>query len=410
MTDATGVQTYAYDDADATLTRAFAYTGLPARTVAYAYDPDASRATMSLTGVSGQFSYSYDSAGRETGLTNPYGEAVTWAYLNNDWLASQSLAASGLTGAISAAFTYDARGQVTDLTNRQGATVVSDFAAPSAGGYDGAGNRLKVTATQPAQPSYGGATTYTYDGRDELTGEASARNGGYTDTQHYDGVTTGTTTGPGDPTTLRGGATHSFNADNQDAANSYDGDGSPVTYKGNSLKFDPEGRMAAYGSAETYGYTGDGLRAWRSNGGTPDYYLYDGDTVVGQMNADGSFNAVMTGGVNGLVSQRLLAAPASTLAYWFDPSGNAAGRVQPAGLNEYVTDGFGQRSGASPSQGSSRDYYTWFGSQWGGYTDSNTRRADAAGAPLLRHHDGPVPHPRPHRVRRRGQPLRVHCQ
>ena len=68
-----------------------------------------------------------------------------------------------------------------------------------------------------------------------LLTEASSRTGAsYTDTQHYDGVTSGTTTGPGNLTTLRG-AGHSYNGDNQDTGNTYDGDGDPVTYHGVSL-------------------------------------------------------------------------------------------------------------------------------------------------------------------------------
>ena len=266
MTDATGTQTYTYDDDDATLTRAFAYTGLPTRTVSYAYDPDGSRQSMTLTAVSGSFSYSYDNAGRETGLTNPFGETTTWAYLNNNWLASQSLAASGITGAVSASFTYDARGQVTDLTNRQAPTTLSDFAAPTSGGFDGAGDRLKVTATQPAQPSYGGATTYAYDGRDELTREASARTGGLhghaalrrgDDRHHHRAGQPDDPARRGDPLLQRRqpGRREHLRRGRQ-----------PGDVQRRVPEFDPEGRLTAFGSAEMDGWTGDGLRGWSGPG------------------------------------------------------------------------------------------------------------------------------------------------
>ncbi|MEK6280590.1 MAG: hypothetical protein AABN95_09585 [Acidobacteriota bacterium] len=43
-------------------------------------------------------------------MTNPFSETTSWAYLNNDWLQSQTLA-NGAT----ANHTYNAIGQVTRL-------------------------------------------------------------------------------------------------------------------------------------------------------------------------------------------------------------------------------------------------------------------------------------------------------
>jgi len=50
------------------------------------------------------------------------------------------------------------------------------------------------------------------------------------------------------PTTFRGAA-RSFNANNQDAAQSYDGNGNPGTLGAYSLTFDPENRLTSVGSS-----------------------------------------------------------------------------------------------------------------------------------------------------------------
>jgi RHS repeat-associated protein len=201
-------------------------------------------------------------------------------------------------------------------------------------------------------------------------GETSTRsNASYTAPFQYDGVTSGTSTGAGNPTDLRGNS-QAFNGDNQITGTgyAYDGDGSPKTYKGNSLHFDPEGRMTAYGTAETNTYTGDGLRASRNAGGV-NYFLYDGDTLLAQLNSDGSVNAVMTFGADGLLSQRTLSGSSNSLYYDFDLSGNVSQRWQSVGSvgQSEGFDGFGRRYLATGG-----DYFTGFTSQWGGYYDSAT--------------------------------------
>jgi RHS repeat-associated protein len=243
---------------------------------------------------------------------------------------------------------------------------------PASGGYDGAGNRLSLSANVPAT-AYTGAVSGTvqdsYDGRDQVVGETSTRsNASYDAPFQYDGVTSGTSTGPGNPTDMRGNS-QAFNGDNQITGTgyAYDGDGNPVTYKSNALHFDPEGRMTAYGTAETNTYTGDGLRASRNAGGV-NYYLYDGETLLAQLNSDGSLNGVMTFGADGLVSQRSVSG-SNSLYYDFDLSGNVSQRWQSVGSvgQSEGFDGFGRRYLATGG-----DCFTGFTSQWGGYYDSAT--------------------------------------
>ncbi len=68
------------------------------------------------------------------------------------------------------------------------------------------GNRLSMQATLAPFSTYSGSTTYGYDYKDELTGETSTRNSGYTNNFAYDTV--------GNFTTLRGATVPAANSDN----------------------------------------------------------------------------------------------------------------------------------------------------------------------------------------------------
>ena len=316
---------------------------------------------LSMTTPAGNFSYSYDGAGRQTGLTNPFGEGFSWTYANNSWLQTQTLA-NGVTTASG----YDASGELTSLVSRtSGGATLSKF---SGMGYNGAGDRNSLTASLPSAAfAYSGQTSYTYDARDQLTQEQSTRAGGYTDNQTYDGVTNGTTTGPGNPTQMRGNA-HLFNSDNQDVQNKYDGNGNPAVYKGNSLAFDPENRMTAYGSVLSAGYTDDGLRAWKQNSQGRTYFLYDGETSVCELSSSGSVTAVDTFGLGhrGLLSRHT---GNGSVFYTFDANGNVTERQTSAGTvaSADVEDGFGART----TSNTTGDPFGFDGHD-GGYTDGET--------------------------------------
>ena len=332
--------------------------------ISYAYWPDGSRWTMSVAGLPTAFSYTYDAAGRQTGLTNPFSEASSWQYLNNSWLWKQTLANGAVT-----AYTYNARGFITDQQTQNGGTLLSDFGGQT---YNGVGDRTKVTANLPVAPAvYSGTTSYGYDqgqtgnpalNRSQLTQETSTRSGGYNNVLGYDG---GISTGPGNPTTFRG-TSRTFNADNQDTANTYDGNGNPTTYNGSSLQFDPENRMTQFGSAVTNTYTGDGLRAKKtvSSGAGSVWFVYDSDQPICEMDSGGNLTAINTWGANGLVSRRT---SGTTLFYNFDPSGNGSllldGNANVVASS--VSDGFGNTFTTVTG-----DPYFGFGGQWGYYQDA----------------------------------------
>ena len=88
-----------------------------------------------------------------------------------------------------------------------------------------------------------------------------------------------------------------FNSNNQISSNgyAYDDNGNPTTYKNTGLTFSPQNQMLSYGTALTAEYRGDNMRAWKEDSdGNRTYYLYDGITVIAEMDSDGEITALMT--------------------------------------------------------------------------------------------------------------------
>jgi len=161
----------------------------------------------------------------------------------------------------------------------------------------------------------------------------------------------------------------SYNSDNQTTASafSYDGNGNPTTYNGNSLSFDAENRMTGFGSVLTAGYTGDGLRGWKTNSTGTTYFLYLGSLPIVELNASGTVTAVNTFGANGLVSRIL---GSTSTFYTFDPQGNPTQRLDASAaiLTTADFDAFGNRT----ITGSTTDPFSGYASQNGYYNDSET--------------------------------------
>ena len=103
------------------------------------------------------------------------------------------------------------------------------------------------------------------------------------------------------------------------------------------------------GTGASFGYTGDGLRAWKQNSaGTRTYYLYDGTDPVAEIAAEiaaGTIQAINTFGAEGLVSRTAVSTAGPSIAgsddarpnltsptnrttfYTFDERGNVAQRI-----------------------------------------------------------------------------------
>jgi RHS repeat-associated protein len=365
LSDVTGSQNFTYDDDDLSTAKVVTYSGLPHTAssfdFSYGYNNDGSRGSLGVsnsgTGLNIGYSYTYNGRGELTALVNPYSETFSWTYLDNGWLWTQRQSNSATT-----AFTYNALGQLLDLSNKTiGGTTLSDFNTSGAGHYDGAGNLLGISSSLPAAPaSYSGTSTYAYDSHDQLNTEQVARFGGYTNSFAFDGA--------GNPTTFKG-ATQTFNSSNQNNAISYDTDGNPTTWNGNALTFDAANHLTAIGTLLTAGYNAEGLRGWKQSSSGMTYFLYDGLTPIAETDGNGNVTAVNTWGVNGLASRRNVSTNASTF-YSFDVQGSTVQRLDSSGnvLGSYGYDAFGVRVGTD----SSTDPYCGYGAQAGYYRDCET--------------------------------------
>ncbi len=363
MTDGTGSQSFAYDDGDDPLSVTTTYANLPAQSISYGYWPDGSRQSMTTPVSSISYNYTCDAVGRLTGMTNPYGQSASWSYLDNGWADHRTLSNAGTPVTVTS-HSYDPRGELTGLQNRSASNAtLSDYAGPVSGMvYDGAGNRTAWVSSIPAMPSYSRTMGYTYDGKNQLTQETSTAFN-YANGFGYDSA--------GNITSFKGQA-YTYNADNQDTANTYDGNGNPTVYNagvygGQSVRFDPENRMTRASSVLSCGYNGDGQRAWKQNSsGARTYFVYDGSEPVCELDGTGAVTATNTFGANGLLSRHT---SAGSVFYACDLSGNVAQRANASGvsLSADQCDAFGVRQ----STASAPDVFG-FGGQWGGYTDAET--------------------------------------
>jgi RHS repeat-associated protein len=119
------------------------------------------------------------------------------------------------------------------------------------------------------------------------------------------------------------------------------------------------------GTALTAGYDGDGLRAWKNNGTTTTYFLYDGIQPVVELNSSGSVTATNTFGGHGLLSRNV---SGTTTLYTFDSQGSVAQRLSTSGTLG-STDAYNAWGSRTSTGGG--DVFT-YGAQWGYYTDGET--------------------------------------
>jgi len=277
MTDITGTTTYQNDLSGNITSVTTAYTGISSKTISYNYNSDGSRSSMQTPG--GTFTYSYDNGGLLTSITNPFGLEISYTSSTTTGAVLSKYTDTG----IKTDYAYDNLGQLVELTNYSNTNVMnSQFTAS----YDGVGRLVGTGANSPANAALSGSTSYSYNSKGELVTATSARGGGYNKSYSYDNAGNNTTSGL------------TFNSNNQISSNgyAYDDNGNPTTYRNTSLTFSPENQMLSYGSALTAEYRGDNMRAWKedSDDGNRTYYLYDGITIIAEMDSDGEITALMT--------------------------------------------------------------------------------------------------------------------
>lgn len=337
----------------------------------YGYNPDGSLA--SLTWKNGStvvrtWAYGYDAGGRLTSLTNPYSEATTWTYDGEGKLTGQTNANG--TGT---AYAYNSqRGWPTGITHRLGATAFAAYALTYDGGSNTVGNLTGVAETIGSTSS---TVSYGYNALYRLTSEARTGTAPGGHAFGYDLA--------GNLTSLDN-STRAYDAANKIIATgfSYDGDGDLAGDGTNAYAWDDRSNLTsrtAGGLTTSYGYDARGLRVVSQVGlGTKTFYIYDGNTLVGEVNGAGQVQRAYTWGTDGLVSERLVG-QSKSLWYHFGPQGETRQLTDGAGAvaDTYVYSAYGQ-----PVAATGTDFNAFrFGGRWGYYTDSTA----TGGAVLCTH-------------------------
>jgi len=239
----------------------------------------------------------------------------------------------------------------------------SDVVLPQYGDllHAGTGDLTAFASTVPGQSSLTGDTTFGYDRKRQLTQQVNTQQGGRTWDYVYD---------PAGNATSFDSTTRTYNADNQLTGPEtyvYDGNGNPTTWQGSSLTFDVENRMTAYGNTLTAGYRGDGLRAWKEGANGRKYFVYDGITVVAELDGDGDLVGTLTHGAAGLLSY-------NATQYQLNPLGDVAVRLDGSGtvLSYPLFDAWGNPLPAATGEPCG------YKARYGYYTDLETGLASAA--------------------------------
>jgi RHS repeat-associated protein len=163
-------------------------------------------------------------------------------------------------------------------------------------------------------------------------------------------------------------------ADNQRSATGYsfDGNGAPTTYAGETLSYDRESRLTFVGgpTQAAFKYRADGLRAKKETGdplSNTKWFYYDGGNPVLETSTDGTVSAVNVFGRDGLVARKQ---SGSWRYYVFDAQGSVANRLDSGEtlINSACYDAYGKHL-SIPVLGT--DPYGWNG-RWGYYHDTET--------------------------------------
>lgn len=334
------------------------------QTVEYAYNPDHTVRTMAwknADAVVGSVTYGYDGAGRITSLATSWGDSSAFTYDGEGKVLLQTNSNGTETS-----YTYnDARGWITKIVHKKGASVLDSFSIEYDGGQNTVGNITKVTEAD------GSAVVYTYDALYRLTSETRTGAGAYSKSYGYDLS--------GNITAIDAQPFATYDSANKIAMLSggtaeYDGNGnlsravSPqITER--RFSFDalnrPTTHTNAAGTSVTYGYDAEGRRARRVNGVVTEYVFDKSDNLVGEVSG-GVPSAIYVWGPTGIVVERLLDGAARSRWYHFGPQAETRYLTDDSGMlsSSYRFSGYGETLASSESDynsfrsGGSVGYYT----------------------------------------------------
>ena len=267
----------------------------PNGTTGYGYDNANRKTTMTVSGVTGSWTYGYDNANRLTTVLNPSSETATYGYDNANRITSLTAGNSSITS-----YGYDTDDRKTDVWHKTSTgTTLGRYQYT----YDGADNVLTRTDND------GSITTFGYDGSDQLTSEVRSITGGgsnaYTISYTYDH-------NANRKTKVFGGVTDTYSYDNNDKLLStstktygYDLNGNCTSVKvgaaaPTTLTYDIENRVKGItypaGATNSFAYNGNDLRVSKNDSAGTKTYKTDGSSPASPVLSDGS--ATYTSGLS----------------------------------------------------------------------------------------------------------------
>ncbi len=299
MVDASGTNTYAYDNRDRLLTNQWFVIGTnQSVTLTYSYDDFGNLATIkSLTSGGVALTNSFDSLNRLATVAQASG-LCSYGYD-----AVGNLQTLRLPNAVTNTWTYDALSRLTNLTVTAASGTLASFAYKLAP----AGNRTNLSETIS-----GNSRTFAwdYDPLYRLTNEvlAGASPMG-TNSYKYDAVgnrTNRTSVGLG-----LTNQTFAYTVNDRLTIDGHDANGSTTNSSGNTYRYDPENRLTnaiVGGTSITYVYDGDGNRVRKIVGTTTNTYVVCRQNLTGyaqvlEEHVNGTLSKVYAYGLD-LISQR----------------------------------------------------------------------------------------------------------
>jgi RHS repeat-associated protein len=327
VTDPTGTYGFAYDNMGRLLGTTTQYSFLPGHTFTNTYTYDAASNRTGLTAPDGSTnSYQYDTLNRLSTLTESQTGQFTFGY---DALSRRT----SLTrpNGINTSYSYDSLSRLLSVLHQAGGVTV-DGASYN---YDSAGNRTSKTNL------LNGVTEgYSYDAIYELLQVTQGAT--TTESYSYDAV--------GNRLSSLGMSPYQYNSSNQltstpTASYTYDANGNTLTdASGKSYSWDFENRLTqavvpgTNGGTTAFRYDAFGRRIQKSGLLGTTSYLYDGLSVIEEVDSGGNVQAKYAQGTS--VDEPL-------------------SELRSGAASCYQQDGLGSATALSNSSGALADSYTY---------------------------------------------------
>jgi RHS repeat-associated protein len=341
FTTGQGTSTYGYD----ALNRLISQQTASAKTVGYGYD-DAGNMT-SMTDSRGSIAYAYDAADNLKTVTEPGSKVTTFVYDANN-----SRTSTTYPNGVKLAYTYinDATAHATPKlkeikATKSTGTVISDFTYTYTTGT-GAPNDVRRTVVDKS----GNTTTYTYDGRNQLTHAVRKNSAGtVTDDRAYTydlngnrtkAVVNGTTT------------TTTYDASNELSSST----GDPLLGGGATYTYDKNGNLTSStaGRSLTYNVRDQETAGTNYAGVTPSSYGYEGPGQADMVSQGSTF---FTNSALGLTEETDEAGVKTY--YTREPDGQLISDTTGGATYYYVFDGLGSTVTLTDSAQNSPVSYTY---------------------------------------------------